>query len=259
MPSQFVFEEGEAIDVGSHGEHDFTFHEGEPVPDTGQSTLTFEEGTGLGSAGHLIFAQGDMSNRDWTTWKSNLEAVGYQVDIKRSTNESFDSAIQGGYASVSIMCESRPSSSEKSAFADFWDSNGRAMVMGEDDGAGGSGRRAGANDYIEAATGVRPLNADEDTRRDAGCYSNLTPTGEHVVFDGIDSVWRHNNEALMTQDAPPAYAVWSDSTNIWGYIDNTEGRLWVDGGYVSADDSGRGCGDNHEYHVRAVQWINGDL
>lgn len=48
MTSGFVFEEGEAIDVGSHGDHDFVFHEGEPVPDTGISTLVFEEGTGIG-------------------------------------------------------------------------------------------------------------------------------------------------------------------------------------------------------------------
>jgi len=52
--STFVYEQGEAISVGSHGDHDFVFHEGDPVTDTGISDLVFEAGTGLGQA-HLIW------------------------------------------------------------------------------------------------------------------------------------------------------------------------------------------------------------
>jgi hypothetical protein len=49
MPSSdFVYEEGEPIDVGTHGDHDFLYHEGDPVNDSGQSSLVFEGGTGLG-------------------------------------------------------------------------------------------------------------------------------------------------------------------------------------------------------------------
>lgn len=46
--SDFVFESGEAIDLGAHGDHDYVFASGEPVPDTGVSSLVFESGTGLG-------------------------------------------------------------------------------------------------------------------------------------------------------------------------------------------------------------------
>jgi len=48
VTSDFVFEEGEGIDVGTHGDHDYVFADGEPVPDTGQSTIVFEDGTGIG-------------------------------------------------------------------------------------------------------------------------------------------------------------------------------------------------------------------
>lgn len=44
----FVYEEGEAIDVGIHGDHSYVYAGGDPVPDTGGSSLVFESGTGLG-------------------------------------------------------------------------------------------------------------------------------------------------------------------------------------------------------------------
>jgi len=49
MPkSSYVYESGDAIDVGSHGETDFVYVSGEPVPNTGRSTLVYESGTGIG-------------------------------------------------------------------------------------------------------------------------------------------------------------------------------------------------------------------
>lgn len=61
--SEFVFEEGDPIFVGSHGDHDFVFANGAPVSDTGESTFVFEAGTGL-SAELLVFdsfEDGDLS------------------------------------------------------------------------------------------------------------------------------------------------------------------------------------------------------
>jgi hypothetical protein len=56
MPeSDFIFEEGEAITVGSHGETSYVFAAGTPVPNGGVSTFVFESGTGLGSAGDWTF------------------------------------------------------------------------------------------------------------------------------------------------------------------------------------------------------------
>jgi len=49
VKSDYVFESGQAIDVGSHKETNFLFHSGKPVPNTGLSTLVFESGTGLGA------------------------------------------------------------------------------------------------------------------------------------------------------------------------------------------------------------------
>lgn len=46
--SKYIFESGEGIDVGSHGEHDYVFSQGSPVADTGKSAYVFESGTGIG-------------------------------------------------------------------------------------------------------------------------------------------------------------------------------------------------------------------
>ena len=58
MPdSDLVFEQGEAIDVGSHGDDDLLYHDGDPVPNTGASSLVFEAGTGLGGDGGITIPQ----------------------------------------------------------------------------------------------------------------------------------------------------------------------------------------------------------
>ena len=86
MSSGFVFEEGEAIGVGRHGEHDFVFHEGEPVPDGDGSTLTFEEGTGIGGAGEwqIEIADGSGSTSGGLQVIERAEPVedfyGYKTD-----------------------------------------------------------------------------------------------------------------------------------------------------------------------------------
>ncbi|AGM11743.1 hypothetical protein HCTV5_137 [Halovirus HCTV-5] len=62
MPgSGFVFEEGEAIRVGSHGQHDFVYHERAEVTDAGQSNFVFEAGTGLGGGGLEDFENFDVA------------------------------------------------------------------------------------------------------------------------------------------------------------------------------------------------------
>lgn len=68
MPdSDYVFEQGEPINVGSHGEHNFVFQSEEPVTDSGSSDFVFEAGNGLGGAGIVIedWETGDFSN--WTS------------------------------------------------------------------------------------------------------------------------------------------------------------------------------------------------
>lgn len=46
--SDFIFENGKSITVGSHGEHSYTFADGKAVADNGVSDFVFESGTGLG-------------------------------------------------------------------------------------------------------------------------------------------------------------------------------------------------------------------
>jgi len=50
----FVFEEGEGIQTGAHGEHDFVFADGDAVTDRGKSSSVFEAGTGIGGKSGLI-------------------------------------------------------------------------------------------------------------------------------------------------------------------------------------------------------------
>ena len=58
MPqSTFVFVNGDPIDVGSHGDDDLLYHDGDPVPNTGASSLVFEAGTGLGGDGGITIPQ----------------------------------------------------------------------------------------------------------------------------------------------------------------------------------------------------------
>jgi len=57
-----VFEKGNEIQTGSHGEHDYVYASGERVTDQGDSNFVFESGTGLGGA--LVidnFERGDLN------------------------------------------------------------------------------------------------------------------------------------------------------------------------------------------------------
>lgn len=75
--SNFVFEQGEPIEVGTHGETDFVFHEGDPVPNTGRSDFVFEAGVGLGGASLVFdgteigFYDTGLSQSDWAARRDN--------------------------------------------------------------------------------------------------------------------------------------------------------------------------------------------
>lgn len=60
--SDFVFESGEGVLVGSHGDHAYAFVSGSPLTDRGASTAVFESGVGIGGGGIIdSFEDGDMS------------------------------------------------------------------------------------------------------------------------------------------------------------------------------------------------------
>lgn len=77
--SDFVFEEGKAIRVGSHGEHDFVFAGLEKVTDSGKSTVVFESGTGIGGVDTIDdFNDGDMSEYADADYVSTTTAIVYE-------------------------------------------------------------------------------------------------------------------------------------------------------------------------------------
>lgn len=54
MSEDFLFERGNEINTGTHGEHDYVFASGDPLPDNGGSALVFESGVGVGGAWHTV-------------------------------------------------------------------------------------------------------------------------------------------------------------------------------------------------------------
>jgi hypothetical protein len=87
--SEFVFESGEAISVGIHGETDFLFHSGDPVPNTGKSKVVFESGVGLGQKQVLYVRPDDGSKK---VYELNPE----DGSVIRSGNLSFQPHGIGG-------------------------------------------------------------------------------------------------------------------------------------------------------------------
>lgn len=49
--ADYIFLKGERLNTGSHGETDYVFASGDPVPNSGESSFVFETGIGLGGGG----------------------------------------------------------------------------------------------------------------------------------------------------------------------------------------------------------------
>lgn len=71
----YIYESGKQIPLGSHGDSDYVYASGEPVPNTGISEYVFESGIGIGGAGDIIddFEDGDLNG--WTDSVSNGTVV----------------------------------------------------------------------------------------------------------------------------------------------------------------------------------------
>lgn len=74
VKSNYVFDQGEAIDVGTEGENDLVFESGEPVTDVGGSTLVFEEGVAIGGTDEIAFWE-DYGTEVITFVESNTDRV----------------------------------------------------------------------------------------------------------------------------------------------------------------------------------------
>lgn len=85
MPqSEFVYIQGEAIPVGSHGDHDYLYASGEPVIDSGDSDFVFESGTGVGGA----FVMEGLPVGYFEHSKSHWDFCGYDQDQTNDTQNS---------------------------------------------------------------------------------------------------------------------------------------------------------------------------
>lgn len=277
--SDFVFERGDPIDVGASVENDFVYESGDIVADGDASDFAFIRERGLGPALEgtqgLIFqfddnnggsnisgALSDLGNGSGLSWRTTHDGV-----------SSLDSAIQDDDAVVGVMIrhgQTSVSSAEFQAFADHYNDAGNAIVWGEDGGTDGSrlGRQALTNDFAEELVGVRPFTFDEESRtREDGCNTDTSviPAGPHPVYDSIadgESYFVNSDEALVVDPADPAKDINERAT---GYVDDSSGRIWLDGSYVRyEDDRGDnpdypGCSATREHVTNIGKWIVNEL
>lgn len=89
MPeSNYAFVTGQGIFYGNHGAHDYVYHSGEPVFDSGQGGFIFESGQSFGSA----FIIDDFEDGD-------LAEYAYQGNFSASTVRAFEN-----YGQYSLYC-----------------------------------------------------------------------------------------------------------------------------------------------------------
>lgn len=135
--STLTFEQGEPIDVGSHGAHDYVYESGTPVSDNGDSTLVFESGNGLGGLRAVFY---DLSP-DGFNWSDTQDPEG----LDRAPKVRFWTDPDGGYFTT-FHQPSEPSSNESyfgvdtapSSYADTPAPSGYDFVLLMEDGGDGS-------------------------------------------------------------------------------------------------------------------------
>jgi len=109
--SSYVFDRGEAIEIGTHGEHDFVFDENTPVNDEGQTTLVFEEGTSLGSGKIVWYAGRDATGVNGSTANGLFELDPSDFSVIRS-NTSLGYTIQGAGGDATVIWTVSPGSAD---------------------------------------------------------------------------------------------------------------------------------------------------
>lgn len=93
--SDFVFDQGDPVTVGAAGQHDLAFAGGDSVTDEGESTLVFEEGTGLGGKFAGIFARAIVQNSESGVDPHTTAINGENIDATRvQLVEGLDEGVQ---------------------------------------------------------------------------------------------------------------------------------------------------------------------
>jgi len=112
----FLFESGEAVSVGNHGDTDYVFAGGEPVPNSGESDFVFESGIGLGGGPVVIggtnvgfFETSETWDNFWnyTNNEDEANANGLQafgIDDNRSEHTAYVFVVYSSAEDAFALC-----------------------------------------------------------------------------------------------------------------------------------------------------------
>lgn len=274
--SSYVYESGDPIQVGSHGQTDFLFHSGDPVTNSGDSTYVYESGVGLGGGNFLLFWTGDDT--------SNFSGFsGMATEAENVTGLNADNYQRQAYKDLDVVLDEKTytyvalaftnggdgaylSSSELSALSDWWDTTGEAVALfSEGDNESSPGDRAKAAD--EAANAINS-NLGFDTTdgvtdqpfTGVKCTTYGVPTGNHPVFTNVSEFARGHTETHPTGSAT-LVPTDNGEEEVFGYFEESDGRrVWLDGGWTTVgDDWIDSCSDGRLYARQVCEWMDDQI
>jgi len=226
--SDFVFERGERVPIGSNGETDYVFVSDDPVPNTGVSELVFESGVGVGGVSEYGPVLWNIDDGTETMFELDKE----DFSVIRSYGYSGTRDGIGGHAGVLYASQRGPPKAEEREPSDF--SQIRvAGVPGDAEGIGGDTERIW---YIASGNGERLYELDvadfsviQD--REVG-ISNIEGCGgkrDVIWFSG------YSNGELAEADTTDLSVIRQTGTG-YGSVDGTGGAPDV-GWFASRDTS----------------------
>lgn len=231
--SDFIYESGDPVVVGAHGEHDYVYASGEPVSDTGQSSVVFESGTGLGGKYEIVRPDGsthiyahdsrDLTGSSWYDYtNSRCEGVpaneGWLIDqvttlfiYEESDGTPHLAVIHDWYTqdscSVDTQCDMNYSSPSESSGLP----SGTTLEFGDD--SGDDSYTAPSNSSAEWTLEGGEADWGTNCRTDGVIYQMPTGTWETDIsqitgtdrqpntMDDFASVDKNGNVEYYGQDA----------------------------------------------------------
>lgn len=276
MPeSNYVHESGEPIAVGTHGETNFLFHSGDPVPNTGRSDYVFESGVGLGGGDFLLFWTGnDTSNFSGFSGMATeaADVTGLNADhYHRQDYKPLDEVLnEKAYSYIALAFTNGGDgafldSAELSALSDWWDTSGQAAALfSEANSETDPGDRAEAADEAAAALngslGYDTVDGVTDQPfTGVNCTTYGIPDGSaHPVFSGVSEFARGHTE---THPTGATLVDAGSAESVFGYYEEDDGRrIWLDGGWTTVgDDWIDSCSDGRLYARQVCEWMDDQI